>query len=200
MKVNWNTTLNAITACATVFIAVTGIWALRFAERQIEESQHEAKIQFIEAKGHEYDSDRFIGIRHRLAKERMGAKEGELVKYSPSGPPTELMDEVDFCDDLGMLVNDDALDIDDVWSAFSSWLFVLEKDARAAIAASQKTDGPAYHGDCMALIQGMVPIEKEENQGRDIDPSDEDIYRFYAGELDVQPGQVVEKSKTKPSR
>jgi hypothetical protein len=63
MKVNWNTTLHAITACATVLIAVTALLAFGLAERHIEQSEQQARIEHLEARLSEYESPGFVDAK-----------------------------------------------------------------------------------------------------------------------------------------
>lgn len=184
-ETNWN----AITAMATVLVAMTGIVAVVFAVVQIREFREEAKIQHLEDRIKEYDSPRFLAIRKALAEKRIDTVQKRLNQLDPDNEPDELDEEMDFCDDLGLLVSRGALSRNDVWSVFSTWLFVLHTDARPVIDEARK-DGPAYYGNCTDLVKSMEPIEEKENNGNDDHPSESDIYQFYLSELDAQPGEI----------
>jgi len=183
---NWD----AITAVSTVLMAITGIVAVVFAVVQIKEFREEARVQHLEDRIREYDSPRFLAIRKSLADQRIDQAQKRLRKLDPDNEPDELDEELDFCNDLGLLVSKGALDRNDVWSVFSTWLFDLYADARPVIDSARK-DGPAYFGECTDLVKSMEPIEEEENNGSDDHPSEDDRYQFYLTELNAQPGQQI---------
>jgi hypothetical protein len=198
MKVNWNTTLNAITAGAAVLIAVTGLLAFDFAERHIEQSEQAARIEHLEARIGEYESARFVDIRKSLAADRIDPAEKRLRKIDPENPPEPLIDELNFCDDLGLRVYRGDLNRHDVWDVFSTWLFVLYRDAQPVIDAGRQKEGAAAFGDCTDLIESLKDIEVAENASpRMIHPSDEYIYQFYLDETNAQPGQPPNKIRTR---
>lgn len=196
MKVNWNIALNAITACAAVVIAITGLFALRFAERRVQQFQQAAQVQKLEGRINDYESARFVDIRKSLANQRIDLSEKRLRKYDPENPPDPLIDELNFCDDLGLLVYRGVLNRHDVWDVFSNWLFVLDTDAQPAIDAARK-QGISNFGDCTDLVESLHDIEVAENaSARRMQPSDDDIYRFYLAETNAQPGESPGQSRT----
>lgn len=198
MKVNWNTTLHAITACATVLIAVTALLAFGFAERHIEQSEQQARVEHLEARLSEYESPGFVDLRKSLADQRIDPAEKRLRKIDPDDPPDPLIDELNFCDDLGLRVYRGDLNRHDVWDVFSTWLFVLYRDAQPAIDAARQKEGAAVFGNCTDLVESLKDIEVAENASpRMIHPSDDYIYRFYLSETNAQPGQPPNKTRTR---
>jgi len=198
MKVNWNTTLNAITACATVLIAVTLFLALQFAQHATTQFEHGTGIQNLEARIAEYESPRFVDIRKSLASQRIDPSNQRLRQYDPDNPPDALIGELNFCDDLGLLVYRGALNRHDVWDVFGDWLFVLNRDAQPAIDAARRREGASIFGDCTDLVESLNDIEVAENGNpRMIHPGDDQIYRFYVSETDAQPGQPPNNARFK---
>jgi hypothetical protein len=188
--VNWS----AVSAIAHTVTALATIGAFIFAGVQIYEFREEAKIQNLREQVDKFEGSRFTEIRKSLATERTDTKQQRLKRLDPSDPPLELYDELNFCEDLGLLTRRGALDLHDVWSEFSYWLFPVYTDARPVIDSDIK-DSPATFVDCTWLVDKMRPIEAKEDAGALDHPSENDIYEFYAGEFTVEPGQPVQKGK-----
>jgi hypothetical protein len=198
MKFQWNTALHAITACATVLIAVTGILALGFAESHVERSEQVARIEHLEARAGEFESERFVNVRKALAEQRIDRTNQRLRTYDADNPPDPLIDELNFCDELGLLVYRGALNRHDVWDVFGAWLFVLNRDAQPAIDAARRKQGAAMFGDCTDLVESLKDTEVAENRSaRMIHPDDASMYRFYLSEADAQVGQPADKIRTR---
>jgi len=198
MKVNWNTALNAIAACAAILIAVILLLALRFAQHEATQFEHLDGIRNLDSRIAEYESARFTGIRRSLASQRIDPANQRLRQYDPDNPPDPLIDELNFCDDLGLLVYRGAVNRHDVWDVFGDWLFILNRDAQPAIDAARRREGASIFGDCTDLVESLNDIEVAENGNpRMIHPGDDAIYRFYLSETNAQPGEPPNNARFK---
>jgi hypothetical protein len=155
---NWN----AVTAVSTLVMAIATIGVLTFAVVQIQELREEANIKTLTEQVTKFEGDRFTAIRRSLAAQRMDVKQQRLKKLDPENPPDEMLDELNFCDDLGLLTRRGALNRHDVWSEVGYWLFPLYGDARPYIDQSRK-DSPAGYDECVYLIEQISPIEMRED-------------------------------------
>jgi hypothetical protein len=201
--INWN----AVTALCTLTLAGAAIVALWFTERQISalrteterqisEFHEEAKIQHLNEQIDKFEGPRMTAIRRSLAEKRMDLKEQRLKELDASDPPGELLDELNFCDDIGLLTSRGFLDLHDAWSEFSYWLFPLYADSRSVVDAARNDEhAPASYINCSELMENMLPIEKSEDAGSDDHPSEPDIYAFYLDERDAEVGQSPRRSK-----
>jgi hypothetical protein len=189
-EANWN----AVAAISTLVMALATIGVLAFAVVQIHELREEAKIKTLTEQLDKFEGERFTAIRRSLATKRMDIKQQRLVKLDLGNVPDEMLDELNFCDDLGLLTHRGALNPHDVWSEFGYWLFPLYTDARPYIDDSRK-DSPASFDECGYLLDVIRPIEKREDASSEDHPSEDDIFGFYQTEAEAEPGQTAQKGK-----
>jgi hypothetical protein len=188
--VNWS----AVSAIAHTIMALATIGALIFAGVQIQDLREEAKIHHLMEQVSTFDGPRYTEIRKSLAIQRMDTNQERLQKLDPDNPPTALYDELNFCEDLGLLSRHGSLNLHDVWEEFAYWLFPMYTDARPVIDASRK-ESPGVYVNCVWLVDNIRSIENKEDAGADDHPSETAIYEFYAGEVSIQPGQPLQKGR-----
>ncbi len=181
MRAHWDIVAavsEMVTAVATGALAVTGIWALRFAKKQLKQDRDAARIENLERQMEAFDSERFLKIRKKLATLRI--RTGEFVPLLDDDAPSELYDILNFFEHLGFLVREKHLPAYQVWHAFGYWAFSLFYDARRVIEYEQ-ADDPTTFDDFVWLIKRLQRIEVR-NCGHASVPSDGDIYAFYVEE------------------
>jgi hypothetical protein len=183
-----------MTAVGTVVLALTGFTALIVGWLQIRELREEAKVVHFVEFIHDYDAPARIANRKALALKRIDKSQVRLHQLDAANPPEELVDELNFCEDLGLLTRRGYLDRHDVWNDFGYWLFVIYTDARPYLDVEQKGD-PAEFRECTNLVESLRPIELRESGGADEHPSENDIYSAYLDELDSQAGQSPRRVK-----
>lgn len=127
--INWN----AVNGVSSVAVAVVAILALIFTGVQIHAYREETKVQHLMELVREFEAQRFAGIRRSLASQRIDTKLNRLKKLDPDNPPGEMLDELNFCVDVGLLTSRGALNVHDVWSEFGYWLFPVYYDSRPVI-------------------------------------------------------------------
>jgi hypothetical protein len=78
----------------------------------------------------------------------------------------------------------------------------LYADAKAVVDDEQR-DSPAAYRKCSSLVESLRSIENLEDAGALNQPTEDEIYSHYLGEIDVQPGEsnhrVKRFKKQKPS-
>jgi hypothetical protein len=188
--VNWS----AVSAIAHTVMALATIGAFIFAWVQIQDLREEAKIHHLMEQVSTFDGPRYTEIRKSLAIQRMDTKQERLQILDPDNPPTALYDELNFCEDLGLLSRHGSLNLHDVYEEFAYWLFPVYTDARPVIDAYRKK-GPNDYVNCEWLVENIRPIEIKEDAGAEDHPNEAAIYEFYAGEVDIQPGQPLQKGR-----
>jgi hypothetical protein len=133
---NWEK-VNAISSILLVFVGVGGIV---FAYYQIKESRDEAKMQHLVEVVQQFDQPPYSDIRKKLGVERIDTKQRTVRPLDVEDPPNEMIDLLDFCRHIGMLVSRGYLDEGDVYGEFADPLFLLYSDARPLIDARQKQE------------------------------------------------------------
>jgi hypothetical protein len=183
-----------ITAISSLTFAIVGIVALAVAGIQIHEMREEAKVQHLTALVDKWDSPEWNSIRKALAQKRVDEAQQRLRPLDVGDPPMEIYDELDLCEDIGLLTDRGYLDRHDVWNEFGDWLFFLYTDARPLLDSEQRIS-PAEFRECTKLIESIRPIEAKEDASSDDHPSENDIYASYMGDLDSLPGQPASRGK-----
>lgn len=125
----------AVSAVATVIIAGTGVWALIYASKQLNQSRETEKVKHLVEFTREFDSEPMSKWRKTVAEERLKG-----VNY-----PEEGQRLLDFFETIGLLVRRGYLDENDVWSTFSYWMFNIYADFREDIEQMRRDDESYYH-------------------------------------------------------
>jgi hypothetical protein len=180
---------SAVTAFSTFLLVVAGVGALFFANRQIQESREQAKIQHLDELVQRFDQPPMVDFRRMLAVKRLDAKHEKLLPLDPDDAPDEMSDVLGFFEDMSLLEKRGYLDKYDVWFEFSNSMFPLYADARPYIESQQKDDKEAYAG-FSEMMKEMTQIDIERDGGVSIHPSQADIREFYVGEAEDQPGAL----------
>jgi hypothetical protein len=162
--------------------------SIRIANGLIREMRDEAKIQHLVEESSQFDQGPLFVSRKALAAKRIDRKNEVLRPLDVDDPPDEMYDVLNACDHVGLLTKRGYLDVADVWSEMGYWLFYVYADAQPMVEADRKTD-PASMANCSWLIGQMRPIEIKNNGGVQLHPSPDNLYQFYAGEVDAEPGK-----------
>lgn len=173
----------ALSAVTSALVLVIGYFALRYTAHQIEDFRKEAQAQHLIEKVEAFDSPRYKAIRKGLAEQRLNQADGTLKKLDVNDAPVEMFDELNFCNDLGILTRHGALSAYDVWGEFSYWLLPLHADAQALIKFDQK-DAPASWSNCDYLVEEVKNVDTQEDAGKQLSQKEEDIVDFYFSELE----------------
>ncbi len=173
----------AVSAGISLFVLIVGLFALKYTANQIEDFRKEAQAQHLIEKAQEFDSPRFKAIRRALAKKRLDQSEDTLKKLNIDDVPGEMFDELNLCNDLGVLTRHGALSAYDVWADFSYWLLPLHADAQPLIKHDQ-LDAPASWKNCDYLVEEVKKVDAQEDAGKQLNQKEEDIIGFYQGEIE----------------
>jgi uncharacterized protein YktA (UPF0223 family) len=185
---------SAVTAFSTFLLFAAGAGALIFANRQIQESREQSKIQHLVEVVQQFDQSPMVDFRKSLADKRLDAKHKILLPLDPDNVPYEMSDVLDFFEHIGLLEKRGYLDKNDVWDEFSDFMFPLYADARPYIDSEQKKDRAEY-ANFTQLMKEMEQIEAEKEGGTVKPQSQEDIRDFYIGEAEDQPGALPTHSR-----
>jgi hypothetical protein len=181
----------AVTALATVFLVLTGIFALSFAGKQIKEARDEARIQHLDNLVRQFDQSPLVDSRKRLALKRIDQKRGAVLPLDPEDPPSEMYAVLNFFDYVGLLEKRGYLNTDDVWDALGYWMFPFYADARPVIDLEKKDD-PDFYANFSRLMDGLEAIELQRH-GRQYHPSQTELFEFYSDEAVIQSGAVLQQ-------
>jgi hypothetical protein len=173
----------AVTAIATAVLALTSIVALVYAIMQLSQAKQSDKIRHLLSFVNEFEREPISGWRRTTAKKRLAGEE-----Y-----PDEAQDILNFFETIGLLVRRGFLDIHDVWSSFSYWMFNVHADFRDDIEQEQREDG-SYYLDFCNLVEGLRKVEAEE-EGKGDRPSKDEISEFWEDEANAGQGQPARKLK-----
>lgn len=166
---------------------MTGIVALVYAGRQLRQARESAKIQHLLGLITQFENDPLVGIRKTLAEKRL--------KDVPE--PQQMDNILNFFETVGLLVRKNYLDLHDVWSSFSYWMFNMYADFREYIDQEQKND-PTYYSDFSTLVERLRTVERKEHGNSDR-PSKEDVRGFWKEESEIIPGMPVPKRRKRSS-
>jgi hypothetical protein len=174
---------DVVGAAATSVIAITGVVALIYASKQLKQAREAEKVKHLIEFIREFDSEPMTTWRKRVAEQRQ-----KDVEY-----PDDTQHLLDFFETIGLLVRRGYLEVDDVWSSFSYWMFNIYADFREDIEQMQREDD-SYYSDSTDLLEHLRKIEHDENGNGDR-PSREEITEFWEDEAKIVPGSPIKKNK-----
>ena len=166
------------------------------AEAQLREVRDEAKVQHIVDETVRFDQPPLALSRVALAKARMDEEHKTVRPLDAENPPTEMWDVLNECDHVGFLTRRGYLDIQDVYSELGYWLLNFYADAEPAVFADRK-DYPNSESDCTWLIERLKPLEMQQDSGRSLHLTKEDLYWFYEEESHTKVGQPLPRRSSR---
>jgi hypothetical protein len=177
-----------ITALATSVLALTAVAALGFTIIQLRRSRESDRIKHLLSFIHDFECDPIATVRRTVGEKFLAGE-----KY-----PVEAQNLLNFFETIGLLVRRKYLDINDVWSSFSYWMFYIYASFRDDIEQEQREDG-TYYGDFCKLIERLRKIEKTKGC-KDDRPSADEVRDFWEDEVKVVVGQPLRKRKPRKPR
>lgn len=197
IRINWEA-VTAISTAASVVVSLVvlcvAVRALQYTRNQIDDFRKESQAQHLIEKVQEFDSQRYKDIRRALAEKRLNRSEDILMKLDVDNAPEEMFDELNFCNDLGILTRHGALSAYDVWGEFSYWLFPFFADSQPVIKAEQM-DAPASWSNCTYLVEQVKEVDKQEDAGKQLKQQEQQIIDFYDSELQDNGTRVARRGK-----
>jgi hypothetical protein len=170
-------------AFLTAVIAGTGVWALVYARGQLRQARESECIQHLLRFIEQFEQAPMADYRRRVAEQRVKG----------TAYPTEAQEILNFFETIGLLVRRGYLDIEDVWSSFSYWMFNVYADFRNDIEQEQRDD-ECYYQDFCSLIEELRRVERDAG-GQDDRPSQQEILEFWSDELRTRRGTPVRKRR-----
>lgn len=206
VQTNWD----RITALSSLTLACVGIVALTFTWVQLDDMKRQSTIQISEMRSEtqaqhltalidKYDSSEWASDRKALAVKRVDTKRRTLLPLDVDDAPIELYNELNFCDDIGLLTERGYLDRHDVWSSFGDWIFLLYADGRQLLDSEQKKS-PAEFRECTNLVNSIKAIEAKEDAGADNNISKDYILDSYMGDIERQSDQPPRRGRGRKPR
>jgi hypothetical protein len=176
-------TPDVITALFTAVIGITGVLALLYARTQLKESRRQAQIQHL------------MNFLRGFANEPMVTYRVCAAKQWLQGNKTssELIEVINFFEEVGLLVNRGYLDPEDTWEMFSDTVFPLFKGCETSIRDDQRHDANILT-NFVALYNALAKIERRRD-GKAYDQSAEEIETFWREELKVKEGTPPRRRK-----
>jgi len=165
-----------LTAAFTGIIAVTGMWALRFAKGQIREARAEAQVQHLVALDNEYRNEPMVTYRRICAQKRLaGTKE-----------PEEEIQLLEFLDGVALLANRGYLTDPDVYDRFAYDILSLYADDQENIEQERKYD-PTNYSNLILIVPRLEAID-EARHGTLAKPTKDDLRDYWNEQLAVGVG------------
>jgi hypothetical protein len=175
--------VDVLSAVATSVIAITGVWALIYAHRQLKQSRESEKVKHLVEFNKEFDCNPMAQWRKNVAEQRLNG-----IPF-----PDEALRLFDFFETVGLLVRRGYLDQDDVWCTFSYWIFNIYSDFRDEIEQIQRGDGNYYNEFC-TLRERLCEIEHDAGSSDDR-PSKDEILDFWKDEAKTISGAPLTKRR-----
>ncbi|HJX82728.1 MAG TPA: hypothetical protein VJ723_00130 [Candidatus Angelobacter sp.] len=195
IKLKWK--WDAITAVASLAVAITGAAALIYARSQIEQAQRQAQAENLQKQEERFfDSPKMLQTRKTLACSRLTQDRKSLNKLDLENPPPELYDVMSFFETVGLLTRKKALDANDIWNEFGYWIENYYMDSRGVIERSHAEGVLYWYDEFVRLADVNADIDKKNGGGGVL--TTEDLRKFYIDECDsLSSGATARKRKKK---
>jgi hypothetical protein len=183
-----------LTAISSAVLAVTGVVAILFAHRQINEARDEARIAHLQEMIQKFSEPPVADSLRLLALKRIDQKRKVLNPLDPNDAPDEMYEVLTFFETLGLLANRGYLNKKDVWNEFGYEIFNFYADARPVIDNDRKDDKTMW-SNFTQLVNDIRQIEIEEAGGKMDHPSPDDLYSFHLDESKAPPGAPISQGR-----
>lgn len=167
----------SVTAVATLVLSIATLFTICVMHTQVKDARDMDRVKNLIDLHKEFDSREFATIRRDLAAKRLDA-DGHLRDYQGEAP-SEAYEIMNFFDHVGMLLNRQHLDSEDVWEEMSYWISGYHEDFKDVIYEERKSD-PAAYLDFDKLAQAMDEISKHhyKNAAYISETNLEEFYRY----------------------
>jgi hypothetical protein len=176
-------TADVITAFFTAVIGITGVVALIYAHTQLKESRKQAQIQHLVNFIRDFVNEPMVTYRVCAAQQWL---QGNHTS-------SELVEVINFFEEVGLLVNRGYLDPEDTWEMFSDTVFPLFDGCKVSIREDQRSDANIFT-NFVALYSALAKVEKRRN-GKAYDQSVTEIEAFWREELKTKQGTPPRRRK-----
>jgi len=176
-------TPDMITAFFTALIGITGVIALLYARSQLKESRRQAQIQHLVNFVRDFANEPMVTYRSCAAQKWL---KGDTTS-------SDLIEVINFFEEVGLLVSRGYLDPEDSWEMFSDTVFPLFCGCETSIRSDQQEDANNFC-NFVALYDTLTEIEKDK-KGTAYRQSVDDIRDFWREELKVKQGTPLRRRK-----
>lgn len=156
---------------------VTGIAAIYFAYRQIENERAYRRIENLEEQMNRFDSAPLADHRRGLAENRLDGTKTKLRTLDVENVPNSAYEILNFFEHVASLVDKGHLNLYDVWHTFDYWATAYYYDLHEVIEVEQCDDQSSYC-DFVKLISELRKIQVQET-GRENAWLQDELVAFY---------------------
>ena len=170
-----------VTASFTAVIGITGVVALIYARTQLKESRRQAQIQHLVNFVRDFANEPMVTYRVCAAQKWLRGDKAS----------SELVEVINFFEEVGLLVNRGYLDPEDTWEMFSDTVFPLFNGCEISIRDDQRDD-PNTFTNFVALYNALAKVERCRGGAADKQSRDE-IEDFWREEQKVRKGTPLRR-------
>jgi hypothetical protein len=169
-------------------MAVTGLWALVYAYRQLKQGHEEAQVERLLNQVRLYGEQPMVSYRIAYAEQRLKGVSRPSAQY----------EILNFFETIGLLVDRGYLDATDVWENFSDDMLTFYADTRDELLEEQRTD-PTFYNHFVSLIEKLRVIEKAQHGTRE-PVTKEDLKDYWTDETTLVPGSPPVRKRPQKSK
>jgi hypothetical protein len=180
---NWE----KVTALSTLIVALSTATALVVAWFQLSDQLRQSRTEKILVLTEKFEENSMKEMRKQLACNRLNS---QMTPLTEENIPAELSSQLEFLDTVGLLLERNAIQKDDVWFMFADWIENYAADARIAMDAKRKKN-PADSWDTHFWRMERTMRKLNPSHGEPDFISPEDLKHFYQEECGVATGPNV---------
>ena len=178
---------DAVTAIATVALALIGLATLLYARSQLKDFRAEARVKHLIDLVNQFEREPMATYRRKLGGER--TLSGKLQTLDFDNPPPGLHDVVNFFEHVGFLLDGNYLDFEGVSVEFHYWILHIWADSGTLIGHEQIDGHPIYYEYLDKMAKRLLKYDRPQTGRFDI-PSEGEIEDFYLEEASLPTGSV----------
>lgn len=186
-EINWD----AVTALATVALAVLGLGTIMYARQQLEEFKRESRAQRLIDLVDQFERDPMASHRRDLANAR--TSQGVLQPLDRNSPPADLYKVMNFFEHMGYLLEKEYLEIEDISVEFHYWILHVWSDAESLIQ-DELAENPIYYEHFKKMVKRLLEYDRKLT-GKLQMPTGSDVEDFYFWEARSKAGSPLPRQK-----
>src|SRR4029077_4283960 len=172
----------------SVLVALSTATALGVAGYQLSDQLRQSRTEKILVLTEKFEENSMKEMRNHLACNRLNSQMSPLTE---DNIPAELNSQLEFLDTVGLLLERNAIEKDDVWFMFADWIENYGADARSAVDAKRKKN-PADSWDTHFWRMEGTMRKLNPSHGEPDFISPEDLKHFYQEECGTAAGPRVQ--------
>jgi hypothetical protein len=186
-EIKWD----AVTALATVALALLGFVTILYARQQLEAFKRESRAQRLIDLVDQFERDPMASHRRNLALGR--TSQGVLQPLDRINPPPDLYDVMNFFEHMGYLLESRYVEIEDISVEFHYWILNVWSDAQGLIKDEQ-AENPIYYEHFEKMVKALLDYDRDIT-GKLQMPTVLEVEDFYLWEAHLKPGSPLPRQK-----